>query len=35
MTFGNLVNHIEDESVGIFLFDTRGHGESVATSDFS
>ncbi|EMG50979.1 hypothetical protein G210_5502 [Candida maltosa Xu316] len=35
MTFANLVKHIKDESLGIFLFDMRGHGESKASDDFS
>lgn len=36
MTFANLVNHIKDDSLSIFLFDIRGHGESTNTgNDFS
>ncbi|RCK66604.1 Protein phosphatase methylesterase 1 [Candida viswanathii] len=33
MTFANLVNHIKDESLSIFLFDIRGHGGSTTTTD--
>lgn len=36
MTFANLVGHIKDDSLGIFLFDLRGHGDSkTGQIDFS